>query len=128
MIKAFDARADNQEAMKRIGEVNMVNINNNGVNKPITQLNDKNQAQDLQNQAANKSQPASQAASNARGADRVELSSQVRSLKQLEESVKNLPEVNSDKVASIKAAIESGDYQIDYDRLASAISKFESDL
>lgn len=107
----------------------MVNINNNGVPKqPISQVGEKNQAQDLQNQTASKGQPATQAASSARGADRVELSSQVRSLKQLEESVKNLPEVDTDKVESIKAAIESGDYQIDYDRLASAISKFESDM
>ncbi|WP_158583957.1 flagellar biosynthesis anti-sigma factor FlgM [Salinibius halmophilus] len=107
----------------------MVNIsNNNGMSKPVGTLNEKGSAQDLQNQAANKNQPSTQASNNARSADRVELSSQVRSLKQLEESVKNLPEVDSEKVASIKAAIESGDYQIDYDRLASAISKFESDL
>lgn len=103
----------------------MVNITNNGVPKPLTQPNDKNQAQDLQKQA---SQAPAPTAAPTKGADRVELSSQVRSLKQLENSVKNMPEVDSQKVESIKAAIEGGEYEIDFDRLASAISKFESDL
>ncbi len=48
----------------------------------------------------------------------VELSSQASTLKTAEEKIQSLPEVDSDRVASIKAALEKGDFKIDNQSLA----------
>ncbi|WP_019531715.1 flagellar biosynthesis anti-sigma factor FlgM [Dasania marina] len=50
--------------------------------------------------------------------DQVNLSSQAQTLKSLEGKLADLPEVNEERVASIKAAIESGEYRIDNNKIA----------
>lgn len=54
-----------------------------------------------------------QAASTAKAtADSVNLSSNAQALKSLEEKIQKLPEVNEKRVAEIKAALASGNYQV----------------
>lgn len=60
--------------------------------------------------------------------DSVELSNQVQSLQSLEGKVKSMPEVDQTRVDSIKSAIANGEYQINYERLATAIQNVEKDL
>jgi len=45
-------------------------------------------------------------------ADSVNLSSNAHALKALEEKIQKLPEVNEKRVAEIKAALDSGQYQV----------------
>lgn len=60
-------------------------------------------------------QPESSAAQNASAAntDQVELSKEATTLKNIENALEQQPEVNQNKVDEIKAALESGTYQID---------------
>jgi len=60
--------------------------------------------------------------------DSVKLSNQVQSLQSLEGKIKDMPEVDQARVDSIKSAIANGEYQIDYERLATAIQNVEKDL
>ncbi len=60
--------------------------------------------------------------------DSVKLSNQVQSLQSLEARVKEMPEVDTERVERIKSAIANGEYEINYDRLAAAIEKFEGEL
>lgn len=69
-----------------------------------------------QTQAATERQsaPQPQPATTARAAaDSVNLSSNAHALKALEEKIQKLPEVNEKRVAEIKAALASGQYQVD---------------
>lgn len=49
----------------------------------------------------------------AKAVDSVSLSGNVQALKALEEKIQKLPDVNEKRVASIKAALTSGNYSID---------------
>jgi len=42
--------------------------------------------------------------------------------------VQSAPDINQDKVAAIKAAIDDGGYKVDYQALAKNIIQFESEL
>ncbi|MGK0441349.1 MAG: negative regulator of flagellin synthesis FlgM [Pseudohongiellaceae bacterium] len=50
--------------------------------------------------------------------DQIELSSQAQTLKKLEAQLADLPEVNEDRVAALKSAIESGEYQVNDKQIA----------
>ncbi len=67
--------------------------------------------------------PGAQAAS-----DKVQISAEAKVMKKLESEIKSLPDIDQNKINRIKDALRSGQYQIDYDRLATAISKFDSEL
>lgn len=60
--------------------------------------------------------------------DQVSFSSQARDLKELENTVRKLPDVNQDKVARIKAALAAGSYQIDNHKLAGKLLSFEEEI
>ncbi|CAH0534140.1 hypothetical protein VST7929_02041 [Vibrio stylophorae] len=75
------------------------------------------------NVASTSDSSASRASSNVQGDD-VQLSEQSKIHQQLATE----PAFDSDKVAAIKAAIASGAYQIDADKLADNMMKFESEL
>ncbi|MEX0584776.1 MAG: flagellar biosynthesis anti-sigma factor FlgM [Natronospirillum sp.] len=72
------------------------------------------------------SAPAS--ATSAQGSDSVELSNQVQSLQTLEASIKDMPDIDQSRVDNIKSALANGEYEINYDRLAAAIQRFEGDV
>lgn len=57
----------------------------------------------------------------------VSLSDKAVQLKKLESDIKSAPVINNEKVQSIKDALKNGDYQIDFDRLASAFIKYEAE-
>ncbi|WP_207062397.1 flagellar biosynthesis anti-sigma factor FlgM [Motiliproteus sp. SC1-56] len=58
----------------------------------------------------------------------VKLSNQALSLQKLEEQAAALPEVNSDRVAQIKQAIDEGSYQVNADRVAAKMIGLEQQL
>ena len=60
--------------------------------------------------------------------DTVTLTSSARSLQKIEETVAKAPVVNAAKVAAVKQAINSGNYQIDAGRIADKLLQFERGL
>ena len=65
--------------------------------------------------------PQGRAASN----DTVQLTSGAKLLERLEKSLAALPDVDSARVAEVRAAIENGEYQIDADAIADAMIRLE---
>jgi negative regulator of flagellin synthesis FlgM len=62
------------------------------------------------------------------GKDTVEISSQARVLKNLEGKLSSLPDVNIDRVAEIRAAIEDGTFTVDADSIADKIILSDGEL
>ncbi len=60
--------------------------------------------------------------------DTVTLTNSARSLQKIEETVAKAPVVNAAKVAAVKHAINSGNYQIDAGRIADKLLQFERGL
>ena len=60
--------------------------------------------------------------------DTFELSTTAQSLKKADAIIANTSDVNSDKVAGIKAAIADGSYSINYQNVAEKLLSFESQL
>jgi len=60
--------------------------------------------------------------------DTVELTSSAKLLERLEKTLASLPDINSSRVAEVKAAIENGEYSIDADAIADAMIRFEQSL
>ena len=60
--------------------------------------------------------------------DTVELTSGAKLLERIEKSLESLPAIDAQRVADIKSAIESGDYEIDADAIADAMILFERSL
>lgn len=59
-------------------------------------------------------------------ADTVKISDAAQAIQSAVNELKSEPEVNSDRVAELKAAIDSGEYKVDADRVADRMLAFES--
>lgn len=60
------------------------------------------------------------------GQDQVVLSEQAQSLGRIQSSIANAPEVNSERVAALKAAIAEGRFEINAERIAENMLNQES--
>lgn len=60
--------------------------------------------------------------------DTVKLTSSAQLLERLEKSLQSMPAVDSQRVAEIRLAIESGDYEINSQAIAEAMMRFERSL
>ena len=58
----------------------------------------------------------------------VKLSSTAQNLNQIETQVKAAPDIDSDKVAALRAAIADGSYQVNADSVADKLLNFEAQL
>ena len=74
--------------------------------------------------AAPEKAPATPASSS----DTVQLTSNAKLLEQLDKTLASLPAVDSARVAEIKAAIESGNYEIDSEAIADAMIRLDRSL
>ncbi len=68
------------------------------------------------------------AASPSQAGDTVTLTHSARALQKIEEAVAKAPVVNTEKVAAVRQAIQSGTYQIDAGRVAGKLLQFERGL
>lgn len=58
--------------------------------------------------------------------DTVELSDTVKVMQAADAKIANTPDINSERVASLKAAIDSGSYKVDAERVAEKMIDFDS--
>ena len=107
-----------------------MSVNFNGINSNDTgSLRPKNDAVgQTQKSAISPSVVAAETTAAKAQGDQVSFSSQAQNLKELENSIRKLPEVDQDKVARIKAALADGSYQIDNQKLASKLLGFEEEI
>lgn len=58
--------------------------------------------------------------------DTVELSDTVKVMQAADAKIANTPDINSERVASLKAAIDSGNYKVDAERVAGKMIDFDA--
>lgn len=68
----------------------------------------------------------SQSGSTPAASDSVHLSDEARGLQKLEEKANSLPDVDMDRVAEIKTAIENGTYKPDPEKIAEKMLQFDN--
>ncbi|UTW10062.1 flagellar biosynthesis anti-sigma factor FlgM [Marinobacterium rhizophilum] len=78
--------------------------------------------------AGNQTQSPDAAVPKAGGAAEVRLSEAAQALQGADKVLADTPEVNESRVQALRNAIESGTYEIDYERLAQRMVDFESTL
>ncbi len=76
------------------------------------------------------SAPDTQPQSQTRGAsgESVSLSSQAKNLKQLEQKLGDYPEMDDDRIAEIRSALENGTYKIDAEKLAQKMLEMDQSI
>ena len=77
-------------------------------------------------QQANGADPKSSAAAHTGNADRVSVTSEATRLREIEEQLMAVPEVNDSKVAEIRNAIADGTFDFNPERIAEKLVAFES--
>jgi negative regulator of flagellin synthesis FlgM len=60
--------------------------------------------------------------------DVVDFSDTVSNLQRIEGQLKQAPEVDAERVAEVRARIESGEYEVDARSVASKLARLEQDL
>lgn len=99
------------------------------------EFNRANSAQSLNNSAHltragqdKSSSTSTQQAPQAAGGDQVQFSQGALELQSLTSNLRQLPEINQEKVQQLKLAIENGDYKVDTNRVANRMLDFEEQL
>jgi negative regulator of flagellin synthesis FlgM len=85
-------------------------------------------AQTDNNRVGDQAQPQTSPASRAGSAAEVRLSEAAQALQGADKALADTPEVNESRVQALRNAIESGSYEINYERLAQRMVDFESTL
>jgi negative regulator of flagellin synthesis FlgM len=94
-----------------------MSVDFNGINQ--SQINTQRPTADKTGSAAKTatSEQATSQSSQARG-ENVNLSSQARDLKQLEQKLGDFPEMDDERISQIRSALEDGSYKVDAQKLA----------
>lgn len=61
-------------------------------------------------------------------ADKVELTPSALLLQRLAEQLRSIPDVDAERVRSIKEAIAAGEYRVDADRIAAKLARLDREL
>lgn len=105
----------------------MVNIKNNG-GLQGSAVYQKQQSQQLEQNKQEVKQSTQEQQARPAGKDSVALTPQANQLKELQKRIGDTEAFDRKKVDEIKKAITEGNYQINYDSLASKLAKFEFEL
>ena len=62
------------------------------------------------------------------GRDAVNLSGNVDNIRQIESRLRDMPDVDRERVENMRAKLASGDYQVNAERLAQKLQRLEQDL
>jgi negative regulator of flagellin synthesis FlgM len=98
------------------------------INGALTGLSSKTSSTKSSKQDATSESSSSSASKSSGTQDTVKFTDHAMSLSSLQQKITDAPDTNNSKIASIKAAIESGDYKINADRVASKMLAQESAL
>ncbi len=71
---------------------------------------------------------ASESTQKADTGDTVELTSSAKLLEKLEKTIASMPEIDTARVAAVKAQIENGEYQIDVESIADALLRTDKEI
>ncbi|RCU44601.1 MULTISPECIES: flagellar biosynthesis anti-sigma factor FlgM [Corallincola] len=82
--------------------------------------------QNVQQQATTQAKAPEQSAKQAQ--DSVSITPQAQQLAQTQKAMAKAPSVSQEKVAELRKAISEGNYKVDPDKLAKAMTKLESEL
>lgn len=93
-------------------------------NSPISDLKTQ-QPSSKAEKAARSENAATESSASGTNSTTVELSSKARGLKEIERSLADLPEVDSNRVRDLRARIESGEYQVDSSKVAEKLLGIE---
>ncbi|MBW0146062.1 flagellar biosynthesis anti-sigma factor FlgM [Marinobacter arenosus] len=104
-----------------------VDFNGIGPGQVNTQRTTADKSTGSQNTQPAPSDPAKAQAQGARG-DNVSLSSQAKDLKQLEQKLGDYPEMDDDRIAEIRSALENGTYKIDAEKLAQKMLEMDESI
>lgn len=108
---------------------NLMSVDFNGIGSG--QVNTQNTASDRTSGARNpQSQSGDQAKARTPDAsgENVNLSSQAKDLKQLEQKLGNFPETDDERIEQIRSALESGSYKIDAEKLAQKMLELDESI
>jgi negative regulator of flagellin synthesis FlgM len=78
--------------------------------------------------AAEKSGAASGGGASAASGDKVELTPSALLLQRLEEQIRNLPDIDAERVRAIKEAIAAGEYRVDAQHVADRLARLDREL
>lgn len=98
------------------------------INKLFGGLDNNVQARNEANAIDQKTNKQAEKSSAAAATDQVNLSSGSKTIQQVEAEIRNMPEVDDATVDRIRAAVESGQYKVDYEKLAGNMLNFEDNL
>ena len=90
----------------------------NNINSSLNGLSNKTSSAKTSKQGATSESSSSSVSKGTVAQDTVKLTDQAMSLSRLQQKISDAPDTDDNKVATIKAAIERGDYKINADRVA----------
>ena len=102
-----------------------IDFNGFNPNQHTQQARNKEASNQGQTQSATQGNTAAPSTAPASTGENVTLSSKAQGLSNLEQQIKSSDGVDSDKVARLKAAVDSGTYNVDADNLAQKMLSFE---
>lgn len=104
-----------------------VDLNGIGPGQVNTQRTTADRGSGTQNSQPASAEQAKSSAQSARG-DSVSLSNQAKNLKQLEQKLGDYPEMDDDRIAEIRSALENGTYKIDAEKLAQKMLEMDESI
>lgn len=104
-----------------------VDFNGIGPGQVNTQRTTADKSASAQNTQPASPEQAKGQASDARG-ENVNLSSQAKNLKQLEQKLGDYPEMDDDRIEQIRAALADGSYKIDAEKLAQKMLEIDESI
>lgn len=104
-----------------------VDFNGIGPGQVNTQRTTADKASGAQNTQPAPTEQAKTQAQAGRG-DNVSLSSQAKDLKQLEQKLGDYPEMDDDRIAEIRSALENGTYKVDAEKLAQKMLEMDESI
>ncbi|MEO9525528.1 MULTISPECIES: flagellar biosynthesis anti-sigma factor FlgM [Marinobacter] len=104
-----------------------VDLNGIGPGQVNTQRTTADKSSSSQGAQPASSDQAKTQAQSARG-ESVSLSNQAKNLKQLEQKLGDYPEMDDDRIAEIRSALENGTYKIDAEKLAQKMLEMDESI
>ena len=104
-----------------------VDLNGIGPGQVNTQRTTADKTSGTQNTQPAPSEQGKTPAQGTRG-DSVSLSNQAKNLKQLEQKLGDYPEMDDDRIAEIRSALENGTYKIDAEKLAQKMLEMDESI